>query len=110
MFTTDRIGDPMSAQEQARYYLSRPELLVGPHIWKDLVRQLLTDSERLEREYENGDIQHKRIVALERVLREARDLLEGYVDVRDSGMGPVANPAMQAQVLIDEVLTTTKEQ
>ena len=39
-------------------------------------------------------------------LREVRDLIERYVDVKDSGddRPPTPNAAMQAALLIDEVL------
>ena len=37
-------------------------------------------------------------------LHEVRDLIEGYVDIKDGISGPVANDAMKATQLIDELL------
>jgi len=38
------------------------------------------------------------------LLEEAQELLEGYLDVRDTEHGPAANKAMQASQAIDVVL------
>lgn len=42
------------------------------------------------------------------VLLDIKDLIEGYVDVRDSGdgFGVVPNKAMQAEMLIDKALAS----
>jgi hypothetical protein len=45
---------------------------------------------------------HARLVE---TLREVRELIDGYVDVRDGGaLGQLPNDAMRAQQLIDRAL------
>ena len=41
---------------------------------------------------------------LRATLEEVRELIEGYVDVRDGPQGPLPNDAMRAQQAIDEAL------
>jgi len=41
---------------------------------------------------------------LRHALEEVRELIDGYVDVKDGDNGPVANNAMRAVQLIDEAL------
>lgn len=49
--------------------------------------------------------------ALIEALREVRELIDGYVDVRDAGaMGPLPNDAMRAQQIIDAAIARAEAQ
>lgn len=43
------------------------------------------------------------------ILEEIRELIEGYVDIRDGESGPLPNNAMSATQLIDETLARMRE-
>lgn len=49
------------------------------------------------------------IVRLRAALEEVRDLIDGYVDVRDGADGPLPNDAMRAQQVIDEALSARSD-
>lgn len=51
----------------------------------------MTDSEIIEK--------------LRDALEEVRELIDGYVDIRDGENGPLPNNAMLAQQIIDEALS-----
>ena len=51
------------------------------------------------------EISNARIVELEIVLLEVRELIEGYMDTKDGPDGqPVANNAMRAAQIIDQAM------
>lgn len=43
-------------------------------------------------------------------LNDALELIEGYVDIRDSSDGPLPNDAMRAAALIEQAISTLQKE